>query len=81
MNFGENNVGKIDRGIRCGLGLGITLGGLLYVSSPWSYVLAIIGILLMATGVMGTCPVYTVAGISTMKPEAPKQGAKSKKKK
>ena len=55
------NVGGIDRTLRivAGAGLvGATVAGLLPV---WGY----IGIVPLATGLMGWCPLYPLLGIST----------------
>jgi hypothetical protein len=60
------NVGGIDKVLRivAGLGLiGATVAGILPV---WGY----IGIVPLATGLMGWCPAYPLLGISTCKKEA-----------
>lgn len=57
----KNNVGGIDKTLRiiAGAGLiGATVAGLLPV---WGY----IGIVPLATGLMGWCPAYTLLGIKT----------------
>jgi hypothetical protein len=67
MKIGEKNVGKIDRVIRIILGL-----ILLYlfvanmVTVPWSYLVALIGLILLVTGVIGTCPFYSIIGMNTL---------------
>ncbi|PKO87428.1 MAG: DUF2892 domain-containing protein [Betaproteobacteria bacterium HGW-Betaproteobacteria-10] len=56
-----SNVGSIDKILRivAGLGLvGATVAGLLPV---WGY----IGVVPLATGLMGWCPAYTLLGIKT----------------
>lgn len=55
------NVGKTDKYIRIGVGgllIGLAAAGTV---GPWGY----IGILPLATGLMNTCPAYTLLGIST----------------
>lgn len=57
----KNNVGGLDKILRivAGLGLiGATAAGLLPV---WGY----IGIVPLATGLMGWCPAYSLLGIKT----------------
>lgn len=57
----KSNVGGIDKILRivAGLGLiGATVAGVLPV---WGY----IGIVPLATGLMGWCPVYPLLGMST----------------
>ncbi len=57
----KSNVGGIDKILRIVLGaglLGATVAGLLPV---WGY----IGIVPLATGLMGWCPLYPLIGLST----------------
>ena len=56
-----NNVGGIDKILRIAAGVGLigaTVAGLLPV---WGY----IGIVPLATGLLGWCPAYTLLGINT----------------
>lgn len=55
------NVGGIDRVLRILLGLlliGLTLAGVIGV---WGW----IGVLLLATGLLRTCPAYSLLGVNT----------------
>jgi hypothetical protein len=55
------NIGSIDRIIRILVGLvliGLTLAGQIGV---WGW----LGIVLLGTGLLKTCPLYTVLGVST----------------
>jgi hypothetical protein len=57
----KTNVGGIDKILRIVVGLGLigaTAAGMLPV---WGY----IGIVPLATGLMGWCPAYTLLGIKT----------------
>ncbi len=57
----KSNVGGIDKILRIAAGVGLigaTAAGLLPV---WGY----IGIVPLATGLMGWCPVYPLLGMST----------------
>lgn len=57
----KNNVGGLDRGARIVVGLalvGLTLAGTI---GPWGW----IGLVPLATGALGSCPLYTVFGISS----------------
>lgn len=61
----KTNVGSVDRIIRVVLGLAMlaayfftTIGGAWHVA--W-----LIGIVPLVTGVLGTCPIYSVLGVST----------------
>ena len=60
-NIMKSNVGGLDKILRivAGLGLiGATAAGMLPV---WGY----IGIIPLATGLMGWCPLYPILGLST----------------
>lgn len=57
------NVGTKDKNIRIGAGAVLLLFGLL--KGGWLFVL--LGIVLLATGFMGTCPAYTLIGMNTNK--------------
>lgn len=57
------NEGTMDRGARIAAGvtlIGLAAGGLL---GPWAY----LGVVPLATGLIGWCPLYTVLGINTCK--------------
>lgn len=56
------NIGSIDRTVRIVLGLAIIAGGL--ATHNW---LGVIGLVLLATAAVGTCPLYLPFGISTRK--------------
>jgi hypothetical protein len=55
------NVGSIDRIIRVSLGL--LLLALVFVGpqTPWGW----LGVIPLATGLLRTCPLYSVLGLST----------------
>ncbi len=57
----KSNCGGIDRGVRVILGL--VLIALVFVGpqTPWGW----IGIIPLATGLIGFCPLYAVIGVST----------------
>ncbi len=58
------NVGTIDRAVRIVVGLALIAGFFLNpeASLRWLY---LIGIVPLATGVFGTCGLYSVLGINT----------------
>ena len=57
------NVGNIDRALRVVLGLGLLSAVVLLESGArW---LGLIGIIPLATAAMGSCPLYSLFGIST----------------
>lgn len=59
-SFFTRNEGNLDRGLRVVLGL-VLLGVAVTGRGAWGY----IGVLPLLTGLMGTCPVYSLLGLST----------------
>jgi len=64
MTMLKKNVGGIDRVLRIVLGLALLAGFFLNTEATyrWAY---LIGIVPLLTGVMSTCPLYSILGIST----------------
>lgn len=60
-SFFKNNVGKVDRIIR--IVLGILLVGNVFVGVQT--VIGWVGLILIVTGLFGTCPLYLIIGINT----------------
>jgi hypothetical protein len=60
----KTNVGGIDRVLRIVVGLALLAGFLLNADAAyrWAY---LIGIVPLATGLMSSCPAYSIFGIST----------------
>ena len=58
----RKNVGSIDKTIRIILGV-IIFGAGIYFQSWWG----LIGIIPLMTGMMGSCPIFQVFGISSNK--------------
>ena len=71
MKIGEKNVGMIDRVIRVILGIILLyLFVVNMVAAPWSYLVALIGPILLVTGVIGTCTLYSMLGMNTLSKKA-----------
>lgn len=60
----KTNVGGIDRILRIVVGLALIALFFLDSSASWRW-LYLIGIVPLATGLMSTCPLYSVLGLST----------------
>ncbi len=60
----KTNVGSIDRVLRIVLGLALLAGFFLDADATyrWAY---LIGIVPLVTGLMGSCPIYSILGFST----------------
>jgi hypothetical protein len=59
----KKNVGSVERVIRVIAGIAILSLAFVGPQSPWAY----LGIIPLATGLMGWCPAYALLGISTCK--------------
>jgi hypothetical protein len=57
----KKNEGTADRVIRVIVGAGILSLAFVGPQTPWAY----LGLLPIITGLLGTCPAYTLFGIST----------------
>ncbi|AUN94186.1 YgaP family membrane protein [Pseudazoarcus pumilus] len=55
------NVGSIDKTVRIVAGLVLIALAIMDVGAPWTW----IGVLPLVTGLMGTCPAYTLFKIDT----------------
>jgi uncharacterized membrane protein YfcA len=60
-SFLKVNEHPIERTVRVILGVGLIAAAAMGSIGVWGY----IGVVPMVTGLMGTCPLYTVLGIST----------------
>lgn len=68
MKIGGKNIGDADKAARALLGivfLGAYVGG--YLAQPWQYIVLALGLAMVATAAYGTCPLYSLLGISTCK--------------
>ena len=66
------NVGTVDRVVRLVLGVALIVvvlyGGLaLFDGAVAKYIAIIVGLVLAITGLMKTCPIYSIFGIGTCK--------------
>ena len=62
----NQNVGTLDRIARLGLGavLGVVfLAG--FVAIPLSWLVGVLSVIMLATGALGSCPIYTLLGVRT----------------
>jgi hypothetical protein len=55
------NEHPIERALRVIVGLGVLSLAFVGPKSPWAW----LGLVPLATGLLGSCPLYTVLGIST----------------
>lgn len=57
----QSNEGSIDRAVRIGVGAGLCVAALVGVLGPWAW----IGLVPLATGLVGVCPLYSLVGVNT----------------
>lgn len=68
MKLFEKNVGGADKAIRIVAGVTLIAAVFMnYIAPPFSYLFAAIGVILFATGVLGTCGLYSLLGVNTAK--------------
>ncbi len=60
----KNNVGTIDRALRIIVGIAAIAAFFLYPEAEWRY-WTLIGLVPLLTGLIGSCPAYTLFGLST----------------
>jgi hypothetical protein len=60
----KTNVGSVDRAIRFIVGLALLAAFFLYPDASWRY-WTLIGIVPLATSLVGSCPLYSMLGMST----------------
>lgn len=62
----KHNAGNADRIIRLIVGIVLIGAFFIYPESPYRW-FALIGIIPLVTALMGSCPLYSIFGISTCK--------------
>lgn len=60
----KSNVGQIDRVLRIVVGAALLAAFFMYPDASWRY-WTLIGIVPLATGLFGTCGLYSLLGLST----------------
>lgn len=63
MNLFPVNENSIERILRVAVGIGVLSLAFVGPATPWGY----LGLLPLTTGLLGSCPLYTVLGCSTCK--------------
>jgi hypothetical protein len=60
----KHNVGTIDRVLRAAIGIAALVAFFMLPDATWRWWL-LIGLVPLGTALLGTCPIYTVFGLST----------------
>lgn len=60
----KNNVGNADRIIRIILGVALLAAFFMFPDASWRW-FTLIGIIPLATALLGSCPLYSIFGLST----------------
>jgi len=61
----KTNVGGIDRILRIVVGVALLAWWFLAPGMSLRWLLLVLGLVALATGLMSTCPLYSILGIST----------------
>ncbi len=57
----KTNVGGIDKILRIAVGAVLLILAIMGIGTPWTW----LGVVPLATGLIGFCPLYTLLGINT----------------
>lgn len=63
----KKNVGTVDRSIRGIVGLVLLYLAFVTLAGGWAWVAGIVGVVMLGTAALGTCPPYALFGINTCK--------------
>jgi len=64
----KKNVGSIDKIIRLIIAIAAIYAAYTgMVASPWNYALYVVAVIMVATSLMGSCPIFSVFGINSCK--------------
>ena len=67
MKFGEKNIGAADKALRVVVAVALIAAVAAgYIGAPWSYVAALLALIVAATAVFGTCYLYSLLGMNTL---------------
>ncbi len=61
------NMGQTDRIVRAVLGVVLLILAFAALAGVWAWITGIVGVLMLATSAMGSCPPYSLLGINTCK--------------
>ena len=61
------NMGQTDRIVRAVLGVVLLILAFATLAGGWAWIAGIVGVLMLATSAMGSCPPYSLLGINTCK--------------
>lgn len=61
----KKNVGSMDRILRLVVGIAALAGFFMMPGLSWGIVLLVVGIIGVATSLMGSCPLYSIFGLNT----------------
>lgn len=59
------NVGGVERGIRIALGVALLALAFFANIGVWVYVVGVVGVVALVTGLVGYCPAWALFGINT----------------
>jgi hypothetical protein len=80
----ETNVGRMDRLVRIAVGGSLVIYGAglpKLAPPPYNFLVIAVGLVILATGLLGTCALYSVLGIDTGGKSAPSAPARKSRRK
>ncbi|WP_412061964.1 DUF2892 domain-containing protein [Rubrivirga sp. IMCC45206] len=61
------NMGSVDRTLRLVVGAVLLIAAVFFLGGTAAWVAGIVGVILLATAAVGTCPLYLPFGLSTVR--------------
>ena len=61
----KTNEGSVDRALRVVVGVALLVWFFMDQGTGWGHWAKLIGIVPLATGLLGSCPIYSILGVST----------------
>ena len=68
----KENVGTVDRSLRVVFGIALFFVGWLSSGGALDIVLMVVGVVLVVTGLVSSCPIYSVLGLNTVEKPDPR---------
>lgn len=66
MKLLEVNVGRLDRLVRIAIGGSVVMYAAGLVPTPLNFLAILLGLIVLGTGLMGTCGLYSLLGVNSI---------------
>jgi Inner membrane protein YgaP-like, transmembrane domain len=71
----KNNEASWDRIVRVIGGAALIIAGFTIVGGIWAWILAILGLVFLVTGLIGWCPIYSALRVGTYRDDTTREAA------